>query len=79
MCIGTPARVVAVDALGVVATIDFDGVQDHVKLILLDEPVAPGEWVLAHLGFARRKIEPADVEATIAAWRTLARGHSPGS
>lgn len=78
MCIGTPARVVAVDALGIIATIDFDGVIDEVKLILLDEPVAVGEWVLAHLGFARRKIAPDDIEATLTAWRQI-RGHSPGS
>lgn len=72
MCLGVPGRVVAID--GLLATVDFWGVQKHVRLELIDEPVEPGDYVLNHVGFAIRRIPPDDIEATLALYEELIKG-----
>jgi hydrogenase expression/formation protein HypC len=53
MCLGIPAQVVSVGADHPdLATVDMAGVHRVVNLGLLDEPVAPGDWILVHMGFA---------------------------
>jgi hydrogenase expression/formation protein HypC len=53
MCLGIPARVVAVGAPHPdLATADFAGVLRQVNVGLLEPPPAPGEWILVHMGFA---------------------------
>lgn len=64
MCLGVPGRIVAVD--GDVAQVDFWGIRRAVRLDVVDEPVAPGDWVLNHVGFAIRRIPPEEVAATLA-------------
>jgi hydrogenase expression/formation protein HypC len=64
MCLGVPGRIVAVD--GLVAQADFWGVRRALRLDVVDEPVAPGDWVLNHVGFAIRRIPPEHVAATLA-------------
>ena len=63
MCLGVPGRVVAVE--GLLARVDFWGVRREVRLDVVDEPVAEGDWVLNHVGFAIRRIPPEEVEATL--------------
>jgi hydrogenase expression/formation protein HypC len=64
MCLGVPGRIVRVD--GWLAEADFWGVRREVRLDVVDEPVAVGDWVLNHVGFAIRRIPPEEVEATLA-------------
>lgn len=71
MCLGVPGRVVAID--GLLATVDFWGVQKHVRLELIDEPVEPGDYVLNHVGFAIRRIPPEDIAETLAMYDELVR------
>jgi hydrogenase expression/formation protein HypC len=56
---------------GEVATVDFFGASKPVLLMLLDEPVVPGDYLLEHLGYARRKIQREDVAETIAMYEQL--------
>ena len=63
MCLGVPGRVVEVD--GSSALVDFFGVQRHVRLELVDQPVAPGDYILNHVGYAIRRIPEADIEGTL--------------
>ena len=69
MCLGVPGKVIAVD--GLVATVDFWGVQRTVRLDIVDEPVAPGDHVLNHVGYAIRRIPDAEIEATLALYDEL--------
>jgi hydrogenase expression/formation protein HypC len=69
MCLGVPGLVVALDDLS--ATVDFWGVRRHIRLDLVDEPVAIGDYVLNHVGFAIRRIPPADVAITLALYQEL--------
>ena len=64
MCLGVPGQVVAID--GLVRTVDFFGVRKELRLDIVDEPVAVGDYVLNHVGFAIRRIPPDEVEETLA-------------
>jgi len=63
MCLGVPGRITAIDDL--VAEVDFWGVRRAVRLDVVDAPVAVGDWVLNHVGFAIRRIPPEEVPATL--------------
>jgi hydrogenase expression/formation protein HypC len=69
MCLGVPGKVVVVD--GDEATVDFWGVRKVVRLDVVDEPVAPGDYVLNHVGFAIRRIPAEQAEETLALYETL--------
>ena len=69
MCLGVPGRVVAVD--GSCATVDFFGVRRQVRLDIVDQPVAPGDYILNHVGFAIRRIPEAEIGETLALYETL--------
>lgn len=71
MCLGVPGRVVHVD--GRLATVDFWGVRRQVRLDTVDETVVPGDYILNHVGFAIRRIPPADIVETLALYEMLLR------
>ena len=69
MCLGVPGKVLEVN--GLEATVDFFGVRRVLRLDIVDEPVAPGDYVLNHVGFAIRRIPPAEVGETLALFETI--------
>jgi hydrogenase expression/formation protein HypC len=69
MCLGVPGRVIEVREF--TATVDFWGVRKDVSLAIVDEPVAPGDYILNHVGFAIRRIPPEAVDETLALYETL--------
>ena len=72
MCLGVPGQVIAVrDGAAVV---DFWGVRKEVRLDIVDEPVAPGDYILNHVGFAIRRIPPDAVDEMLALYDALLRG-----
>jgi hydrogenase expression/formation protein HypC len=71
MCLGVPGRVVAVD--GLVATVDFWGVERRVRLDVVDAPVEPGDYVMNHVGFAIRRIPPEEIGETLELYELLLR------
>jgi hydrogenase expression/formation protein HypC len=71
MCLGVPGRVIAVD--GDIATVDFWGVTRPVRLDVVDAPVAPGDYVLNHVGYAIRRIDPSEIGETLALYDELLR------
>ncbi len=76
MCLGVPGRIVEIDKSGLTATVDFFGVRRVVRLDLVDRPVAPGDYVLNHVGYAIRRIPEGDIEGTLALYEQLLRGVS---
>jgi hydrogenase expression/formation protein HypC len=76
MCLGVPGKVVSVD--GFFATVDFWGVRKQVRLDIVDQPVAPGDYILNHVGFAIRRIPPEDIEATLELYESLLRAVDEG-
>ncbi len=69
MCLGVPGKVVEVD--GFLATVDFWGVRRQIRLDIVDEPVAPGDYVLNHVGYAIRRIPAEDIGETLALYESL--------
>jgi hydrogenase expression/formation protein HypC len=69
MCLGVPGKVVSVE--GSLATVDFFGVCREVRLDVVDEPVAPGDYIMNHVGFAIRRIPPGEVDQTLALYEEL--------
>jgi hydrogenase expression/formation protein HypC len=69
MCLGVPGRVLDVD--GEVATVDFWGVRKQVRLDIVDQPVASGDYILNHVGFAIRRIPPEEIGETLALYESL--------
>ena len=72
MCLGVPGRVVEVREF--TATVDFWGVRKDVSLVIVDEPVAPGDYILNHVGFAIRRIPAESVQETLALYEMLLGG-----
>ncbi len=55
MCLGIPMKVVAVN--GFLARCEAKGIQRDVNLFMMqDEPVATGEFVMVHVGYAIQKM-----------------------
>ena len=71
MCLGVPGKVIEIK--GDLATVDFWGVRREVRLEIVDEPVAPGDYILNHVGFAIRRIPPEDIEITLALYDEILR------
>lgn len=69
MCLGVPGRVVSVG--DGIATVDFWGIRRDVRLDVVDEPVAPGDYILNHVGFAIRRIPAEEIAETLALYETL--------
>ncbi|UCC71151.1 MAG: HypC/HybG/HupF family hydrogenase formation chaperone [Gemmatimonadota bacterium] len=69
MCLGVPGRVLTVN--GLLATVDFWGVQREVRLDIVDQPVEVGDYILNHVGFAIRRIPPEEAEETLALYEEL--------
>jgi hydrogenase expression/formation protein HypC len=68
MCLAIPGLVVElVDPVNQIARVDVVGVRRNINVSLLagdDGGVAPGDWVLIHVGFAISRIDEAEAEAT---------------
>ncbi len=69
MCLGIPGQIIEiVDETFQIAKVDVSGVKRGVSIALLSsEGVAPGDWVLIHVGFAMSKINESEAQATIKA------------
>lgn len=69
MCLAIPGRVMEiVDEANRLARVDVAGVQRTVNVGLMDAegaPIAPGDWVLIHVGFAISKVDEAEAEQTL--------------
>jgi hydrogenase expression/formation protein HypC len=69
MCLAIPGRVTElVDEGNHLAKVEVAGVRRNVNIGLLDGDgggVAPGDWVLIHVGFAMSKVDEAEAKATL--------------
>lgn len=67
MCLGIPGQIMEfVDEANDIAKVNVSGVKRNVNVgIVRHEGIAPGDWVLIHVGFAMSKIDEHE------AWETL--------
>lgn len=67
MCVGVPMRVVSIDGSDAVA--EIDGVRRTASLMLMDEDVQVGDYVIVHAGFAISRLDEKDAQETLALLR----------
>ncbi len=72
MCLGIPGEVLEID--GERARVSFRGAEKWVRIDIVGEELAVGEYVLNHAGFAIRKIPESEVERTVELYEAAARG-----
>jgi hydrogenase expression/formation protein HypC len=57
VCLAIPGQIVELAPGGHLATVEVSKVRRTINVDLLeDDPVAPGDWVLIHVGFAMSRI-----------------------
>lgn len=64
MCLAIPARVIEMQDADS-ALIDVGGVRKRISMALVDD-VAPGDYVIVHVGYALAKLDPEEAERTLA-------------
>ena len=69
MCVGVPMQVVSVDGDDAVA--EIDGVRRAASLMLLDEAVAVGDYVIVHAGFAISRLDETEARETLSLMREV--------
>ncbi|MBE3558822.1 MAG: HypC/HybG/HupF family hydrogenase formation chaperone [Ktedonobacteraceae bacterium] len=78
MCLGIPGKVVdIVDDPNSIARVDVSGVKRNVNIALVrPEGIAPGDWVLIHVGFAMSKIDENEARETMKALELLGQTYT---
>jgi hydrogenase expression/formation protein HypC len=63
MCLAVPMKIKSVD--GYAAVCEAKGIEREVSLFMLqDEPIAPGDHVLVHVGYAIQKVSEEEARLT---------------
>jgi hydrogenase expression/formation protein HypC len=82
MCLGIPGRVVRVleGNAGQLALVDVVGAQRPINLGMLEDPeLAPGDWVLIHMGFALERIDEPAARKALSGLRMMGSGVEDGA
>lgn len=76
MCLGIPGQLVELDADNdQLARVEVTGVRRLINIGLLeDEVLAPGDWVLIHVGFAMSKIDEGEAAVALASLKLMGSG-----
>lgn len=80
MCLGIPGQVVRMlDGYeGQVALVDVAGEARKINVGMLEEPLASGDWIIIHMGFAMEKTDRSGADAAMAGLELIGRG-DPGA
>jgi len=65
MCLAIPAKVVSINVDLETAVVALGPVKKEISVALLDD-IAPGDFVLVHVGYALHKVSPEEAERTLA-------------
>ena len=76
MCLALPAEVLTIDAKAETAVVALGPVKKEISIALVED-LAPGDYVLVHVGFALHKVSPEEAERTLAMIREA--GEDPAS
>ena len=63
MCLGIPMKIISIDGTDIVA--EVDGVKRGASLMILDEEVVIGDYVVVHAGFAISRLDEAEALETL--------------
>jgi hydrogenase expression/formation protein HypC len=73
MCLGIPGQVVEIiDDANSIAKVDVSGIKRNVSVALVrPDGIAPGDWILIHVGFAMSKINEHEARETMKALQIM--------
>ena len=72
MCLAIPGQIVEIAQQEPLARVNVGGVTRNVNVGLLDDgAVAPGDWILIHVGFALSKIDEAQAHDQLRMLRAM--------
>ncbi len=78
MCLSRIHRVVGAVEGGRVTVLDLDGHERSVSLLAYDGlPPKPGDWLVAHSGYALAAVKPEEAEAVLSELRALEKPNTP--
>lgn len=63
MCVGVPMQVMSINGDEIIA--EVDGVKRGASLMLLDEPIRVGDYVIVHAGFAIARLDEGEAKETL--------------
>ena len=63
MCLAVPMKIISIDGESMVA--EIDGVRREASLMMLNEEVLVGDYVLIHAGFAISRLDAEEAEETL--------------
>jgi hydrogenase expression/formation protein HypC len=63
MCLAVPMQIVSIDGESMVA--EIDGVKREASLMMLNEKVEVGDYVLIHAGFAISRLDAEEAQETL--------------
>jgi hydrogenase expression/formation protein HypC len=69
MCLGVPGQIIEVR--GKTAVVDFWGTRKDVLLDILEVPVAAGDYIVNHAGYAIRRVPDDQVIDTLAMYEIV--------
>jgi hydrogenase expression/formation protein HypC len=77
MCLGIPGQLVEfMDSHDHLARVDVSGVTRIINIGLLeDEPLAVGDWVLIHVGFAMSRIDEEEANLALASLKLMGQAY----
>jgi hydrogenase expression/formation protein HypC len=75
MCVAVPMQVLSIE--GDQAITEVDGVKREASLMLLDQQVQVGDFVVIHAGFAISKLDEQEARETLALMREIFAGDLP--
>jgi hydrogenase expression/formation protein HypC len=78
MCLGIPGHIIEiVDDANNIAKVEVSGVKRNVSVALVrPEGIAPGDWVLIHVGFAMSKIDENEARETMQALLLMGQNYT---
>jgi len=72
MCLSIPSKVVKISEDNTMCTVDTMGVQRDANLMMMeDDEVAVGDYVLLHIGFVMNKIDDDEALASIETYKEI--------
>lgn len=72
MCLSIPSKVVRISEDNTMCTVDTMGVQRDANLMMMeDDDIAIGDYVLLHIGFVMNKIDDDDALASIETYKEI--------
>jgi hydrogenase expression/formation protein HypC len=69
MCLGVPMQIISIDGTDIVA--EIDGVRRDASIMILDDPVEVGDFVIVHAGFAISRLDEEEARETLALMRQM--------